>query len=147
MVESILRQCVYFNISCFPAGLAKQPSLNCSEIMWAAAFHGMWILSWLLFRWENVWRKNEGMRWWADTVWGRLMMVGDFKGGGLACRLDHMLSPACSCHANEPHNFNTFRQCVSWALPLVVCCICVWRCDCVVLCVYVCMCVWRYNMQ
>lgn len=33
---------------------------------------------------------------------------------------DHMLSPACSCHVSGPQNFNTFWQCVSWALPLVV---------------------------
>lgn len=91
------------------------------------------------------WRRNEGMGqqqrvggresadgWWWWEFW---------REGGPPHRQDHMLSPACSCHANGSRNFNTFWQCVSWALPLIVCCMCVWRCDRVVCCVCMCVCV------
>lgn len=96
------------------------------------------VLSWLLFRWEKA-----RMRW-QGTVWGSLTIGhgGRFGEGGVCCGLDHMLSPACSCHANEPHHFNTFGQCVSWALCLLVCegvsvlfvrrcmcSVCVWTCS------------------
>lgn len=61
---------------------------------------------------------------WAGEWGRRAWAVGDFFYLFIFCVCgwvgNHMLSPACSCHVSGPQNFNTFWQCVSWALPLVV---------------------------
>lgn len=76
--------------------------------------------------------------WWGNgQIGGSWVIVFFFGVGGEY----HMLSPACSSHANGSQRFNTFWQCVSWARLLVLCegvsvltCACACVCVCV-LCV------------